>query len=64
MTLLIKHGVDVNKRVAGDYNTSVQNGKNSKDNQLKQRLTTFLFRRSKPSTKLFNPQTENPESKK
>ena len=63
--LLVKHGVDVNKRVVGDYNASIQSKKSFK-NQEKEKQRKFpslLFRRSKPKTKQFNPQSENPESK-
>lgn len=63
--LLVKHGVDVNKRVVGDYNASIQSRKSfkNKEKENQRKFSSFLFRRSKPKTKQFNPQSENPESK-
>lgn len=61
--LLIKHGVDVNKRVVGDFNTSERNRmKNETKKGRKDRIRP-LFRRNDASQKPFNPQNENPESK-
>jgi ankyrin repeat protein len=57
--LLIKHGVDVNKRVVGDLNLSEQNRtKNETKKGRKERL-----RRNNTSQKQFNPQGDSPESK-
>ncbi|CAF3380623.1 unnamed protein product [Rotaria sp. Silwood1] len=60
--LLIKHGVDVNKRVVGDFNTPEQNRKN--DEHKKGRGKKFLLpcHRDKTSQKQFNPQNSSPES--
>jgi len=61
--LLIKHGVDVNKRIVGDFNVSEQN--RTKDETKKGRRKKFrpLFRRHEKSQNQFNPQNGNPESK-
>ncbi|UJR35317.1 hypothetical protein I4U23_028078 [Adineta vaga] len=56
--LLIKHGVDVNKRVVGDFNSSDQN-KTINETKKGRRKT---FHRSEPSVKQFNPQSGTPES--
>lgn len=60
MKLLIKHGVDVNKRVVGDYNIS---DPNRTKNETKNGRKRPLFRRNQAAQKLFNPQNEHPESK-
>ncbi|CAF3551992.1 unnamed protein product [Adineta steineri] len=55
--LLIKHGVDVNKRVVGDY---VSEQKKPTDEAKSGRRKKF--RRTETIQKQFNPQTSNPES--
>jgi ankyrin repeat protein len=59
--LLIKHGVDVNKRVVGDFNIPEQN--QNKDETKKGKRIRPFFRRNVASQKQFNPQSGNPESK-
>ena len=61
--LLVKHGVDVNKRVLGDFcapsrsrrhKTETKKGRPDRPAQ--------VFSRQETSQKLFNPQNANPES--
>ena len=61
--LLIKHGVDVNKCVVGDFNGPEYN--RNKDETIKGRRKRInpLFRRNAASQKQFNPQSGSPESK-
>lgn len=63
MKLLIKHGVDVNKRVVGDFNTQDSNSKLDETKKGRRKRTKPLFRRNDAVEKQFNPQTGNPESK-
>ena len=60
--LLIKHGVDVNKRVTGDYNTTGQERIKDDSTKRKRQATRTLFQRNQSAAKQFNPQSENPES--
>ena len=60
--LLVKHGVDVNKRVTGDYNTTGQERIKDESIKGKRQATRTLFQRNQSSAKQFNPQSENPES--
>lgn len=61
--LLIKHGVDVNKRVVGDFNISDADRPKDETKKGRRQRTRPLFRRNDASEKQFNPQTGNPESK-
>ena len=60
--LLIKHGVDVNKRVVGDFNTSKQDRTKDESNKRQRKVSKKLFHRPESSQKQFNPQAENPDS--
>ncbi len=61
--LLIKHGVDVNKCVVGDFTTPEPIRSNGETRKGKQTSTRSLFSRSSTRQKQFNPQTSSPESK-
>ena len=61
--LLIKHGVDVNKRVVGDFNISEPNGLEDETRKGKRRKIQPLLHQNKKAQKQFNPQNGNPESK-
>jgi hypothetical protein len=61
--LLIKHGVDVNKRVVGDFNTPTPNRSKTETKTGRRKTTRPLFRRNETSQKQFNPQNAHPESK-
>lgn len=58
MKLLIKHGVDVNKRVVGDFTIAEQT--RTKDEAKKERRKKAHHEKLQ---KQFNPQNGNPESK-
>ncbi|CAF0923689.1 unnamed protein product [Rotaria sordida] len=60
--LLIKHGVDVNKCVVGDFTTPEKDGKNNGDEKGRGRKFPLPFHRDKTSEKQFNPQNGSPES--
>ena len=60
--LLIKHGVDVNKRVVGEFNISDYGRMKNETKKGRKARVRPLFRRSEASQKHFNPQNENPES--
>ena len=61
--LSIKHGIDVNQRIVGDFNIPKQN-QNIEENKNRQRkrICSFFHFRFK-SQKSFNPQNDSPESK-
>jgi len=61
--LLIKHGVDVNKRVVGNFDVSQENRNKDETKKGRRKKTQPLFHRNKKLQKQFNPQTDNPESK-
>ncbi len=61
--LLIKHGVDVNKRVVGDFNAQESNRNKDETKKGRRKRTRPLFRRNDAPEKQFNPQIGNPESK-
>jgi hypothetical protein len=61
--LLIKHGVDVNKRVIEEVYPSGQNRKKHESKTGKRNRTPPFFRRSENSQKQLNPQNTNPESR-
>lgn len=61
--LLIKHGVDVNKRVVGDFNISERNGFKDETSKGKRIKPQSLLQRKRASQKFFDPQSSNPESK-
>ncbi|CAF1123494.1 unnamed protein product [Adineta ricciae] len=56
--LLIKHGVDVNKRVVGDFNSSEPNRNLNETKKWRQKK----FRRADSPAKQFDPQSATPES--
>ncbi|CAF2381938.1 unnamed protein product [Rotaria sp. Silwood2] len=60
--LLIKHGVDVNKCVVGDFNTPEQDRKNDGDKKGRGKKFQLPFRRANTSQKQFDPQNSSPES--
>lgn len=59
--LLVSHGIDVNKRIECDYSVS-RHKKEKEKTALSKFGLGFLFSGSS-SSKAFNPQTEDPESK-
>lgn len=61
--LLIKHGVDVNKRVVGDFDVSEENRTKDETKKGRRKKSRPLFRRNEKLQKKFNPQSSNPESK-
>ncbi len=61
--LLIKHGVDVNKRVVGNFNISEPNHDKDETKKGRRKKTRRLFHRNHASQKEFDPQNGNPESK-
>ena len=61
--LLIKHGVDVNKRVVGYFTVSERNRTKDETKKGKKKKSRPLFRRREKKEKQFNPQNGNPESK-
>ena len=60
--LLIKHGVDVNKRVVGDFTMSAQKRAKDETKRGRRKSTRLLAGADESARKQFNPQTENPES--
>lgn len=60
--LLIKHGVDVNKCIAQDTDTSEQNGNAGQDKKGVQKLNQLCCGPRTKSQKRFDPLNGSPES--
>lgn len=60
--LLVKHGVDVNKRVLGDYNGHAHSRHRNETKKGRRTQSSTIFRRNETNRKDFNPQNSNPES--